>query len=151
MQDTPKRVTGGCHCGACRYEAEVFLHSAYYCHCLDCRKSTGQPFEIGVPVKVGTLRFTGELPKFYASSEHAERGFCPHCGSRIVWRPVDPAGEWAINVDACSLDNPEDVRPREHIWVDRQLPWFQPDDGLPRWRSDEMDARAEVWKKERLG
>lgn len=150
VQDVAKLVTGGCYCGAVRYEAEAFLLSAYYCHCRDCQRTSGQPAEIGVPIKAGTLRFTGEPLKFYASSPKAERGFCPHCGSRIVWRPVDPAKEWAINVDVCSLDHPEAVRPREHIWVDRQLPWYRIDDGLPRRRSDEMAELSVAWKSERL-
>ena len=151
MRDEARAVTGGCLCGAVRYEAEVFLHSAYYCHCRDCQKSSGAPAEIGVPVKVGSLRFTNEEPKYYLSSEWGQRGFCSRCGSRIVWRPRNPEDEWSANVSACSLDNPEDVRPNMHIFVDRQLPWYQLDDDFPRSRSDEMDQLAAVWKKERLG
>lgn len=150
MADQARRVTGGCFCGAVRYQAEAFLKSAYYCHCKDCQRSSGQPAEIGVPIKAGTLEFTSEPPKFYASSERAERGFCPHCGSRIVWRPKNGENEWAINVDVCSLDKPEEVTPNEHIYVDRQLSWYRLDDSLPRRRSDEMAEVAAAWKKERL-
>lgn len=150
MADRPRPVTGGCHCGAVRYEAEAFLESAYYCHCTDCQRSSGQPAEIGVPIKAGTLKFTREAPKFYASSGKAERGFCAACGSRIVWRPQHGANEWAINVDVCSLDNPEDVRPSEHIYVDRQLSWYRLDDTLPRRRSDEMPRVSAAWKAGRL-
>lgn len=150
MRDQARRVTGGCLCGAVRYEADALLQSAYYCHCKDCQKSSGQPASIGVPVKVGSLRFISEEPKYYISSEWGRRGFCPHCGSRIIWRPRDPEDEWTTNVDVCSLDNPEDVRPSMHIFVDRQLPWYKLDDDLPRARSDEMDQIAAGWKEERL-
>ena len=33
------KVSGG---GAVRYEAEVFLHNGYICHCTICQRSTGQ-------------------------------------------------------------------------------------------------------------
>ena len=150
MGNGAKEVTGGCLCGAVRYEAAVFLHSAYYCHCGDCRKSCGQPAEIGVPVEAGSLRFTGDEPKYYVSSDWGQRGFCQHCGSRIIWRPLDPEQEWQINLDVGSLDNPEDVRPCLHIYVDRQLQWYRIDDDLPRRRSDEIDDVVAAWKEERL-
>jgi hypothetical protein len=36
-------ITGGCHCGAVRYEAvgEALTHAL--CHCSDCRRSAGAP------------------------------------------------------------------------------------------------------------
>lgn len=150
MSDPARSVTGGCLCGAVRYEAEVFLHGAFYCHCKICQKSTGQPAEIAVPVKAGSLEFGKEKPKYYMSSEWGQRGFCPHCGSRILWRPYDPEAEWLTNVDVCSLDHPEDARPGMHTFVDRQLPWYKLDDDLPRARSDEMDQIVATWKEERL-
>jgi hypothetical protein len=151
MREPARRVTGGCLCGAVRYEAEVFLQSAHYCHCKDCQRSSGQPAEIAVPVKVGTLRFTKGEPKYYGSSAWAQRGFCADCGSRIVWRPRDPQEEWSTNVNVGTLDNPEDARPSMHIFVDRQLPWYKLDDTLPRARSDEMEPVVAAWKEELLG
>jgi hypothetical protein len=50
-------VTGGCLCGRIRYEANVFLKNGYLCHCTMCQKSTGQPAEIAVLIKAGTLRY----------------------------------------------------------------------------------------------
>jgi hypothetical protein len=130
------QVAGGCLCGAIRYEAEVYLDRAYYCHCRMCQKSTGSPAEIAVFVKPGTLRFTNEEPKYYHSSAFAQRGFCPHCGSRLIWVcPKRP--EWTNLAVGC-LDHPENVMPSEHIYVETQLPWYKIDDGLPRKRSDEL-------------
>ena len=121
-------VTGGCLCEAVRYEAEVNLNEAYYCHCKTCQKSTGAPAEIGVLVKPGTLNFTKEDPKFFQSSPLAKRGFCPHCGSRLVYMSLIRA-DWT-NVAAGSLDHPERVVPAEHIWVESQFPWYEVADNL---------------------
>lgn len=81
-------VSGGCLCGHIRYEAEVFLESGYICHCTICQKSTGQPAEITVLIKPGTLKYLHGEPKYYASSQSGKRGFCPTCGSRLVWQAL---------------------------------------------------------------
>ena len=88
MDQEATRITGGCLCGTVRYEAEVYLRSGYYCHCRTCQRTSGAPAEIAVPVKPGTLRFTAAQPKFYRSSAFAERGFCPQCGARLIYRPI---------------------------------------------------------------
>jgi hypothetical protein len=135
MVDKADKVTGGCLCGAVRYEAEVYLKTAHYCHCRMCQRSSGAPAEIGVTVKPGSLAFTTDEPTYYQSSPFARRGFCRLCGSSLVWEaPSRP--DWT-NLSVGSLDHPEEVMPSQHIHVDSQLPWYQLDDGLPRIRSDE--------------
>ncbi|MCV2871909.1 hypothetical protein OEZ71_06330 [Defluviimonas sp. WL0050] len=54
MEHQATHVTGGCLCGNIRYEADVFLHDGYICHCTICQRSTGQPAEITVLIKAGT-------------------------------------------------------------------------------------------------
>src|SRR5262245_57592987 len=122
MKEQATKVTGGCLCGSVRYEAEVFLGDAHYCHCRMCQRSTGAPAAIGVFVKSGTLRFSKEQPKFYRSSPLAERGFCPHCGSQLLYRPV--SSELAAHTDLSvgSLDHPENVVPIRHGGVESQQP-----------------------------
>jgi hypothetical protein len=48
-------VTGGCLCRRVRYQAEVYLQSGYISHRTICQKCTGQPAEITVLIKPGTL------------------------------------------------------------------------------------------------
>ena len=143
MEDEAYKVTGGCLCGAVRYEAEAYLKQAHYCHCRMCQRSSGAPADIAVTVKPGSLVFTGEEPKYYKSSPFGRRGFCPHCGSRLVWMaPERP--EWT-NINVGTLDHPENVVPSQHICVDSQLPWYRLDDGLPQTRSDEDPDLAAAW------
>jgi len=42
MSDAQK-VTGGCMCGAVRYEAIGEPMTVAYCHCSSCRRHTGAP------------------------------------------------------------------------------------------------------------
>ena len=137
MTDEPVKVTGGCLCGEIRFEADVFLNSAYYCHCTQCQKSSGAPAETGVPVDADSLIFTKGAPKYYVSSEIGKRGFCNDCGSRLVWRYNDTSIGHGTNLSVCALDHPEDVRPNAHTFVDCQLPWYQLADELPRLRAED--------------
>ena len=36
-------ITGGCHCGAIRYQAEGEALTHALCHCTDCRRHAGAP------------------------------------------------------------------------------------------------------------
>ncbi len=138
-------VTGGCLCGAIRYEAEVYLENANYCHCRMCQRSSGVPAEVGVPVKPGTLRFTKEEPKYFQSSPLARRGFCPHCGSRLIWRSLERTDDTSLTVGC--LDHPENVVPSEHICVESQLPWFKIDENLPHKRSEDDPDLIAAWAR----
>jgi hypothetical protein len=148
-KDEAVPVTGGCLCGAVRFKGEAFMRDAYYCHCTICQKTSGEPFEIGVPIKAGTLRFTKGSPTYYQSSSFGKRGFCAVCGSRLLWAPTDPKEEWATNVAVCALDNPTDVQPRCHTYTNTQLPWLHIPDGLPGFTEPEMPPVIERWRAER--
>lgn len=151
MTDKPKKVTGGCLCGSVRYEAEVFLESGYYCHCRICQKSCGQPADLSVPIRAGTLVFTKSAPQYYVSSEHGRRGFCGICGSRLSWESLDAANDWMSNVTVGSLDDPAAARPSRHIFVDTKLAWYEIDEDLPKFKEAEIDGMVNVWKRERTG
>ncbi len=147
-KDRAVPVNGGCLCGAVRYEARAFLNSAYYCHCTICQKTTGAPFEIGVLVAAGSLRFTKGAPSYFRSTQFGKRGFCAACGSRLLWAAVDDADAWQTNVAACSLDIPSDVRPSCHTYTDTMLPWLEIADDLPRYTEPEMEAVVAGWRTE---
>ena len=104
------KVTGGCLCGCVRYEAEIFLKNGYICHCRVCQKSSGQPAEITVLIRAGTLKYLKDEPKYYVSSTIGKRGFCEACGSRIVWQALNLEDDWTTNLDVGSLDNPSEAR-----------------------------------------
>lgn len=80
-------MTGGCLCGAVRFEAEEVGEQVGACHCGQCRRWTSGPY---FAVRGSNVRFAGEenLGR-YASSEWAERGFCKRCGSSLFYRMHD--------------------------------------------------------------
>ncbi len=149
MKNDATKVTGGCLCGRIRYEAEVFLKNGYICHCTICQKSTGQPSEITVPIRPGTLNYLEAEPKYYVSSDDGKRGFCENCGGRIVWQAAREEDDWLTNIHVGSLDNPAEARPSSHIFVNTQLPWYQLCEELPKFDEEDLDALFEFLKKER--
>jgi len=148
MANNYEPVTGGCFCGAVRYEAEANLHEAYYCHCRSCQKLSGSPAVVAVLVKPGTLNFTQEEPKYFQTSPFAKEGFCPHCGSRLAY--ISPEHEDWNGISAGSLDHPERAMPCEHICVESQMPWYKLDDNLPRSRAEDYPELPEAWSKHGL-
>lgn len=77
------KMTGGCLCGAVRFEAEDVPEEVGVCHCGQCRRWTSGPY---FAVRGSNVRFEGEenLGR-HASSEWAERGFCRCCGSSLFY------------------------------------------------------------------
>jgi hypothetical protein len=140
MKTPSTKVTGGCLCRRVRYEAEVFLQDGYICHCTICQKSTGQPAEITVLIKPGTLRYLKDMPRYFVTSESGKRGFCEVCGSRIVWQATDPQEDWTTNLCVGSLDAPELARVTCHIYADTQLSWYDPCDDLPKFTANDESA-----------
>jgi hypothetical protein len=80
--------TGGCSCGAIRYECTAEPILMFKCHCRDCQQVTGSGFAPGILLPRGAFRLTrGQLRYHFTSSiargKH-KRGFCPECGSRVT-------------------------------------------------------------------
>ena len=137
MVEKQLQITGGCLCGAVRYEvSQLPDDDVGYCHCRMCQKATGGLFGYFVifdaPNIDDTFKFVQGKPKYYNSSEWAKRGFCPECGTPLVFR--DSSG---FGVLIGSLDHPEEFPPTGHSGIESQLPWLKLDDGLPRWKTED--------------
>ena len=73
---------------------------------------------------------------FYQSSQYAERGFCPRCGSTLVARPL--AGGKVV-VATGAFDDPAAFPPDgAHCGRESQVPWLKIDDALPRQTTQEV-------------
>lgn len=138
MSETYTPVSGGCYCGAVRYEAEADLEQIYFCHCRGCQRSTGTPAYTGVIVKADSFRYNRDEVTEFQTSEVGKNYFCKHCGSTIVWIASEHP-EWT-NIALGTLDHPEKVVPTKHTCVESQLPWYRILDNLPKERCDEDDG-----------
>jgi hypothetical protein len=123
--------TGSCLCGAVRYRATADPIRAVNCHCALCRRASGAAFLTFVHFPTHAFAWTAGQPTWYRSSTDAERGFCARCGSTLAMRETVLPDR--VQVSLGSLDRPEDVRPDDHVWTTRQLPWLEVSDDLPRY------------------
>ncbi len=150
MGDKTLPITGGCMCGAIRYEATEPPQEGGYCHCRMCQKATGNLFYSYAAFRSDAFRFTQGEPKFYKSSAWLERGFCANCGTQVCDRYLK--GSDRVFATIGSLDHPEDWPPSVHWGVESQIPWLTIDDGLPRKRTEEdplfVAAKAAVKQSE---
>ena len=154
MTDKLVPITGGCLCGAIRYEASGFPIDAGICHCRTCQKSTGGAFMVIAGFSHSALRFTKGEPKLYRSSAIMNKGFCPHCGSLLFDQYLVQTGNSTpdmVWMQLGTLDNPERVSINWHTGVESQLPWVHFDDGLPRRRCDEDPGMAAAFATAEAG
>lgn len=123
-------LEGGCLCGRIRYRGAKPTLRGVICHCSMCRKHSGAPILAFVHFSAASFRWIKGEPTWYRSSPHAERGFCPNCGSTVGMREEVLADRVQICVG--SLDSPDEVAIDDHVWVSQRIGWFDVDDELPR-------------------
>jgi len=109
--------TGGCQCGALRYEITQAPIMVYTCHCTDCQRMTSSAFSLGCVLPDGALRLVQGEPKGVqrttGSGRVSTRWICPECG---IWVCTAPRpGSTVRNVRGGTLDDTSWLRPTAHI------------------------------------
>jgi hypothetical protein len=124
--------TGGCMCGAIRYECSAKPIAMGLCHCRDCQRATGSAFAAALMVPRNTVTISGEV-KYYEvigdSGNPISRGFCNHCGSRLFG---SRANADFISIQAGSLDDPSWFKPQVDLYVSSAQPWDYLNPDLPK-------------------
>ena len=80
------RYTGGCLCGALRYEATEKPAYEGHCYCADCRKASGSGFIPFMSFPRSAVKFSGKILKHRskaASGRVAVRNSCAVCGGLV--------------------------------------------------------------------
>jgi hypothetical protein len=115
-------ITGGCFCGAVRYELDGSLCNARACHCSRCRKAfSGASSAYAEIAEGGEFRWTageGSVTN-YESAQSWALLFCRVCGSSL-------GGVYEGNVHGLTLgcvDGDPGVEIEKHIFVDSKAPW----------------------------
>ncbi|MFK4769108.1 GFA family protein [Rhizobium sp. ZW T2_16] len=105
------RHTGGCRCGAIKFEAKSEpFYSGYY-HCDDCRRASGAPVAAFVGFFCKDIIFSGLEGSSYGK-DPIQRTFCPTCGSPIAY--CDGRIDDQIFFMIGAMDHPEQYPPLAH-------------------------------------
>ena len=133
MAAAEKTLTGGCQCGAVRYEWLQKPAFSSVCHCRMCQKASGQPFMGYTGGKRGHLRFTRGSPSVFRSSNKAERGFCKDCGTPLTYA-FEGTGNISVTIN--SLDAPEAMPPTKQFGIEARVSWVDGIHALPAETTD---------------
>jgi hypothetical protein len=124
--------TGGCACGAIRYECDAEPIAMFYCHCRDCQRMSGGPYTPVVYMPAKAVKITKDAPRYYNTPSAAlgdnKRGFCSDCGSRLFGGITDDGH----GITASSLDDPSLFKPKVHIWTSEAQTWDHLEPKLPK-------------------
>src|SRR3954467_7423373 len=117
-------ITGGCHCGAITYEADIDPASVGLCHCIDCQIFSGSAFRATVPVKKEAFKLTGK-PKVYVktaeSGNKRAQAFCAECGTHIYATSVEDQKVFGLRTG--TSNQRAELRPTRQIWCQSAQGW----------------------------
>ncbi|MBI3453294.1 MAG: GFA family protein [Rhodospirillales bacterium] len=127
-----KPISGGCACGAIRYECASEPVMGGHCQCRDCQRHTGAGHVSAFVVPRTAVKVTSR-PKYYESRSDGgnavRRGFCPECGSSVL---ADNSGmPDMVYIMAASLDDPSIFKPGVVAYTASAQPWDYIDPKLP--------------------
>ena len=111
--DDAARATGGCLCGAVRYEVRGPLRDVVLCHCSRCRRTNGHVAAYTACRSADLEIAESETLRWYADGDR-ERGFCAGCGASLFWRAP---GRETISIAAGTIAPPTGLRTIGQIFV----------------------------------
>jgi hypothetical protein len=136
-------MTGGCACGAVRFEAEIDGDDAYLCHCRMCQRATGSLSIAFKNIPQAKLRWLSG-PDWYDSSPIARRPYCGKCGTSLGFQFKEGPN---MDVTVAAFDEPGRFKPTSHFGTESvHEAWLDTSD-LPRKRTDQHKALVEKWVK----
>jgi len=120
-----------CLCGLLVVTCTLPTKWVAHCHCSMCRRAHGAGVVTWAGFRAGQVQIPADAPlRWFVSSPGAERGFCTHCGSPMLFR----SSRWPdeIHVARALIDGPLDRDPQVHVFHDDHVPWLELGDALPR-------------------
>jgi hypothetical protein len=124
-------LTGGCYCGAVRYEAAGEVGFRGQCHCRECQYISGGSENLFMMMPADGFTYTKGQPTGFKRSDLANpvtREFCPTCGTHLITRIA--GGNIVLKVG--TLDDPKLYGgPQAAIFTKDAQPFHIFPDGIP--------------------
>jgi hypothetical protein len=133
-------TTGGCLCGAVRFEVLGPLRDVVLCHCGECRRWGGHVTAM-TAAEAAHLRFVTDSGLRWIdspeSAARARRGFCGECGASLFW---DAPDRETISIAAGVLDEPTGLRTTSQIYTEDAGDYYEIDPALESFRGSRASA-----------
>ena len=135
--------SGGCQCGALRYEITQAPYMVYTCHCTDCQRISGSAFSMGTVLPADAFRFIAGEPRVIErtadSGRVSIRRVCSECG---LWISSGPRTGSIRNVRAGTLDDTSWLRPTAHFWTRSKQLWVALPEGAQSFETQPADMQG---------
>jgi hypothetical protein len=138
---TQHSTSGGCLCGAVRYEYSGEALFSAVCHCQSCQRQTGSAYSVVIGVPATAFQQQGATRSFTAlgvSGKPVARHFCPDCGSPII-SMVEALPDVVI-IKAGTLDGGATLKPTIEVFCDTALPWLPAISGATRFAGSNLES-----------
>lgn len=125
--------SGGCACGALRYEILGEPVGMLHCQCRQCQRDSGTGHQSHITFVGAEMTASGPVSLWQSTGDGdtvKQRGFCPVCGSPVFL--TFPAMPEVLIVTPASLDAPQVFAPTAVTWTSAGHAWDHLDPALPR-------------------
>lgn len=122
---------GSCLCGHVRFAVTGPSNKVTSCHCRMCQKASGAAFLTLAEFPLDHVTWLAAEPTWRASSDKAERGFCPKCGGAVSFRFA--AGK-NIDLAVTMFEQSEAFPPQCDIFTESAQPWTHLDPAIPHYK-----------------
>lgn len=138
MADDGTILSGGCACGAARYEIGAEPIVVNNCHCRLCQRQTGSTSVVNIFVESEHIRLvSGEtsenVVKAGSGGDHVIVR-CAACGTAL-WSFYPRLGRLAAGVRAGTLDDPGAAPANAAIFTADKMPWVTLPEGIPHFET----------------
>ena len=124
--------TGGCACGAIRYEVSAEPAVMNDCQCRQCQRDSGTGHSSHLTFVEAPVKLTGE-PALWATvgegGTRKNRAFCSTCGAPVYL--TFPNMPEVFVASAASLDDPGRYKPQVVMWASAGQAWDPRDPAVP--------------------
>ena len=117
-------LTGSCLCGRVHYTLTGDPVFTGICHCRNCQRYTGSPFEAVAAYPSPSVSLQGELKTYNDtgdSGKQVRRRFCPNCGSGVIAEADALPGVTIVLIG--TLDDASSYKPAMEIYCSSAQPW----------------------------
>ena len=126
-------LSGGCICGAVRYECVAEPEFSIICQCRQCQRISGSGHAASFAVSAKATTIEGQI-SFYPltadSGNTVSNGFCANCGAPLLKKTTKLPE--LLFFHAGTLDDPALFRPQMVVFEESKQPWDHVDPALPR-------------------
>lgn len=131
MSKSNDTYEGGCLCGHVRFRTTGTPNNVSSCHCRMCQKATGAAYLTMAEFPQEQVTWLENKPQWRASSDKAERGYCPKCGGAVSFRY---SGGETVDLAVVLFDAPKAFPPTHDIFTESAQPWTALDAAIPHYK-----------------